>query len=75
MAICTPNLDPGDAVSNDVIGMHQAFTDNGFEVRVFAQNAEITRSKVYKPETRQRVYQEFPGYTDLSPFSRMERRH
>lgn len=50
VAICTPDLATGDAVSNDVIGMHDALTDNSYEVRIFAANAYVSRNQVYSPE-------------------------
>ena len=50
VAICTPYLDHGDAVSNDVIGMYQALIENGFEAAVFAQNGLIPYPHVHQPE-------------------------
>jgi len=51
IAICTPDLESGDAVSNDAVGMYQALTEGGFEARLFAVNTRITWPKVYKPES------------------------
>ena len=50
IAISTPDLDSGDAVSNDVIGMYQAFIESGYEVKIFASNTNIITPNVYKPE-------------------------
>ena len=50
IAICTPDLAPGDAVSNDVIGMYHALTDRRYEARIFAENTYINRPQVHRPE-------------------------
>jgi glycosyltransferase involved in cell wall biosynthesis len=49
-AICTPDVAPGDAVSNDVIGMHQALNEYGCEVRIFAQNIYVPWPEVHDLE-------------------------
>jgi|WetSurMetagenome_2_1015567.scaffolds.fasta_scaffold111462_2 glycosyltransferase involved in cell wall biosynthesis len=46
VAICTPDVAPGDAVSNDVIGMDLAFDAYDCETRIFAQNIYISRPEV-----------------------------
>ncbi|UCF93859.1 MAG: glycosyltransferase family 4 protein [Desulfobacterales bacterium] len=54
IAICTPDLAPGDAVSNDVIGMYQAFREKDFEARIFAANAYVQTPAIFPPERIQR---------------------
>jgi hypothetical protein len=48
VAICTPDVDSGDAVSNDAVGMFQAFTEYGYETKIIAVNARITWPEVHK---------------------------
>lgn len=50
VAILTPNLTNGDAVSNDVIGMYQALNKAGYEVQVFAADWSVSQPKVELPE-------------------------
>ena len=50
VAICTPDVTSGDAVSNDVLGMHAAFERWGFETAVFGSNAFIMQPKVHPIE-------------------------
>lgn len=42
-AILTPNLVPGDAVSNDCFGMHDALVRRGFDATVFCANWDDAR--------------------------------
>jgi len=48
VAICTPDVDSGDAVSNDVVGMFQAFTEYGYEAEIIAVDSKITWPEVHK---------------------------
>ena len=43
IAILSPRIIDGDAVSNDVIGMHQALVKYGYEVQVFAGDWSISK--------------------------------
>lgn len=36
IALLTPSLAPGDAITNDILGMHQALKRNGFDARIYA---------------------------------------
>ncbi len=47
VAILTSHLTNGDAVSNDVIGMHTAFEKHGYEAKVFAGSADFTEPEVH----------------------------
>ncbi|HEV7373449.1 MAG TPA: hypothetical protein VGN95_01925, partial [Pyrinomonadaceae bacterium] len=47
IAILTSHLSSGDAVSNDVVGMCEAFQRRGFEVRMYAGGWDFTETKVY----------------------------
>lgn len=47
IAICTPDLAPGDAVSNDVIGMYHALIDSGYKVKIFSENTNIIMPDIY----------------------------
>jgi glycosyltransferase involved in cell wall biosynthesis len=47
VAIVTSHLALGDAVSNDVLGMHGAFEKRGYEARLFAGSADFTEPKVF----------------------------
>jgi len=46
IAICTPDVDTGDAVSNDVLGMLDACVDEGYEAKVFASNTNVNKPEV-----------------------------
>jgi len=48
IAICTPDVDSGDAVSNDAVGMFQAFTEYGYEAKIIAVHARIPWPEVHK---------------------------
>jgi glycosyltransferase involved in cell wall biosynthesis len=47
VAILTSHLSLGDAVSNDVVGMCEAFQRRGFDVRMYAGGWDFTETKVY----------------------------
>lgn len=47
VAVLTSHLTPGDAVSNDVVGMRMALEKRGFEARMFAGSSDFTEPKVY----------------------------
>lgn len=46
IAICSPNIEAGDAVSNDVFGMQSVLIDQGHEVSLFVQDCSIAGIKV-----------------------------
>lgn len=46
IALLTPSITTGDAVSNDVIGMYQVLLKRGHEVQIFADACLITEPKV-----------------------------
>jgi glycosyltransferase involved in cell wall biosynthesis len=45
IAIVTPSITAGDAVSNDVLGMHDAFSDLA-EVRIFAETSTLNSPQI-----------------------------
>jgi glycosyltransferase involved in cell wall biosynthesis len=47
IAVLTPCIVPGDAVSNDVVGMYQAFSELGHNVRIFANTIGISEPTVH----------------------------
>jgi glycosyltransferase involved in cell wall biosynthesis len=47
VAILTSHLTPGDAVSNDVMGMRDAFERRGFDARMYAGGADFTEPEVH----------------------------
>ncbi|MDT4952338.1 MAG: hypothetical protein QOJ02_476 [Acidobacteriota bacterium] len=47
VAVITSHLSLGDAVSNDVVGMCDAFQRRGFEARMYAGGWDFTETKVY----------------------------
>lgn len=47
VAILTPSITTGDAVSNDVVNMHHVLQRRGFETRVFAEGWNLTTPKVF----------------------------
>jgi glycosyltransferase involved in cell wall biosynthesis len=47
VAILTSHLSLGDAVSNDVVGMCDAFQRRGFEARMYAGGWDLTETEVY----------------------------
>ncbi|HEY5884882.1 MAG TPA: glycosyltransferase family 4 protein [Pyrinomonadaceae bacterium] len=55
IALLTPSISPGDAVSNDVIGMEAALTKRGHRVQIFADACSITNQKVL-PSSRIRSF-------------------
>ena len=46
VALVTSHLALGDAVSNDVLGMHSAFERRGYEARLFALGSDFTEPEV-----------------------------
>ena len=50
IAICTPNIEPYDAVTNDVLGMYQAFCEEGFDCRIFVVNSYVESVPVQHAE-------------------------
>ena len=46
IAICNPSIEPGDAVSNDMIGMYRVLVNQGHEVCLFAPDYTITEPPV-----------------------------
>jgi glycosyltransferase involved in cell wall biosynthesis len=47
VAIVTSHLQPGDAVSNDVLGMGAAFAKRGFDARVYSESSDLTDEQVF----------------------------
>ena len=47
IAVLTPSLTTGDAVSNDVLGMHDVLKERGYEVRVFAEGWTLDKPRVW----------------------------
>jgi glycosyltransferase involved in cell wall biosynthesis len=47
VAVLTSHLTPGDAVSNDVVGMRLALERQGCEARMFAGSSDFTEPQVY----------------------------
>ena len=50
IAIVTPSITSGDAVSNDVLGMHHVLKRKGFETRIFAEGYDLTTQEISKPD-------------------------
>jgi hypothetical protein len=48
VAIVTSHLQPGDAVSNDVLGMGSAFAKRGYDARVYSESSDLTGTQVFK---------------------------
>ncbi len=46
IVICTPDIEYGDAVSNDVLGMHVAFAEAGYSVNIAATKCRVSGYKV-----------------------------
>src|SRR5215212_1398894 len=46
IAILTPSLTTGDAVSNDALGMFDVLTRNGHDVRLFCESHSLNHSAV-----------------------------
>jgi glycosyltransferase involved in cell wall biosynthesis len=47
IAILTPSITTGDAVSNDVLGMHDVLKERGYDVRVFAEGWALDKPRVW----------------------------
>jgi len=47
IAILTPSITTGDAVSNDVLGMHDVLQQRGYDVRVFAEGWALDKPRVW----------------------------
>jgi glycosyltransferase involved in cell wall biosynthesis len=47
VAVVTSHLQPGDAVSNDVLGMCSAFAKRGFDARVYSESSDLTDEQVF----------------------------
>jgi glycosyltransferase involved in cell wall biosynthesis len=45
IAICNTSIEPGDAVSNDMLGMYDVLASSGYEVRLFAETSSIENRK------------------------------
>jgi len=48
VAIVTSHLQPGDAVSNDVLGMCGAFAKRGYDARIYSESSDLTGAQVFK---------------------------
>lgn len=51
IAILSPSMFSGDAVSNDVLGMHAALSGQGHEVRIFSEGWTISSPRVWHAHT------------------------
>ena len=49
IAILTPTITPADAVSNDVLAMERLLSERGHQVRMFAENSNITGKQIQPP--------------------------
>ena len=49
IAILTPTLTSADAVSNDVLAMERLLNERGHEVRLFAENSNLTTKQIQAP--------------------------
>jgi glycosyltransferase involved in cell wall biosynthesis len=50
IAICNANIETGDAVSNDVVGMYRVLVDRGYKVALFASDCTMTQPDVESVE-------------------------
>jgi glycosyltransferase involved in cell wall biosynthesis len=50
IAILTPSITSGDAVSNDVVGMYRVLQKRGFETRVFAESWTLRFPRISPPQ-------------------------
>ena len=50
IGICNTNLEPGDAVSNDMLGMYKRLHKKGYRVRLFAFGSSLIEPPVYPIE-------------------------
>ena len=50
IAIVTPSITTGDAVSNDVLGMHHVLKRKGFETKIFAEGYDLTTQEISAPD-------------------------
>lgn len=69
IAILTPSMTTGDAVSNDVLGMYDVLKQHGYEVRVFAEGWTIDRPRV-SPSPQIGSFLKKPGDILLYHYSR-----
>ena len=51
IGILSPSITSGDAVSNDVLGMHAVLSRLGYEARIFAEGWTITNPKVWPADS------------------------
>ena len=51
IGICNTNLESGDAVSNDMLGMYERLREKGYQVRLFALGTTLSEPVVYPIET------------------------
>ncbi|MGI8734781.1 MAG: glycosyltransferase family 4 protein [Pyrinomonadaceae bacterium] len=51
IAILSPSMFSGDAVSNDVLGMYAALSGQGYDVRIFSEGWTISTPKVWPAHT------------------------
>lgn len=47
IALLTPSLAPGDAITNDILGMYGSLERNGFEARIYAAASPFKEPKVW----------------------------
>lgn len=46
VALLTPSITTGDAVSNDILGMHAALSKRGYDVQIFADASSISGHQI-----------------------------
>src|SRR4051794_19106054 len=55
IAVVTPSIAPGDAVSNDVIGMWSALRARGYDAEIFANNWNVHHVGIRSADEVQRA--------------------
>ncbi|HEX8845853.1 MAG TPA: glycosyltransferase family 4 protein [Pyrinomonadaceae bacterium] len=69
IAILTPSITTGDAVSNDVVGMYDVLRERGHEVRIYAEGWTFDKPKVW-PAPRIANYLQSPSDLLIYHYSR-----
>ncbi len=49
IALLTPSLAPGDAITNDILGMYEALKRNGYDARIYAVASPFKEPRVRPP--------------------------
>ncbi|HEY0319363.1 MAG TPA: glycosyltransferase family 4 protein [Pyrinomonadaceae bacterium] len=47
IALLAPLLTPGDAITNDILGMYEALERSGYEARIYAAETDVQKPKVW----------------------------